>query len=164
MSSTPNDNRANGRGLVGKGCVGHALSPGTSLLGTDRSSIGHSGVPVTRSNTYRNPILVACATTSIILPGCEGSRTVSKNTCGTQRPQSPQRNLGFPSFAVFAAFAFFVEHFLQHVLISRSRPSPSPSRSASHRRRDRRGCTGSRPAGAASTACRHRKCWCARAA
>jgi hypothetical protein len=58
-SSTPNVIFANGGGLVGKGCVGHACSPGTSLFGTGRSSIGHSGSPVTRLNTYRKPVLPA---------------------------------------------------------------------------------------------------------
>ena len=45
------DCRANGGGLVGIGWVGDETSPGTSLFGTGRSSIGHSGVPVFRSNT-----------------------------------------------------------------------------------------------------------------
>src|SRR5689334_18915898 len=43
--------RAKGGGAVGNGCVGHASSPGIRLLGTGRSSMGHSGLPVTRSNT-----------------------------------------------------------------------------------------------------------------
>ena len=42
-------------------------SPGISLDGTRRSSIGHIGSPVTRSNTYRKPVLPAWATTSIVL-------------------------------------------------------------------------------------------------
>src|SRR3954454_19145031 len=33
--------RANGGGMVGKGCVGEVHSPGTSDFGTGRSSIGH---------------------------------------------------------------------------------------------------------------------------
>src|SRR5690349_19583771 len=33
-------------GLVGYGCVGLAFSPGMSLAGTGRSSIGHTGWPV----------------------------------------------------------------------------------------------------------------------
>src|SRR5687767_8348973 len=41
--------RAKAGGLVGYGCVGHACSPGMWLFGTDRSLIGHSGSPVTRS-------------------------------------------------------------------------------------------------------------------
>jgi hypothetical protein len=41
----------NAGGLVGNGCVGHASSPGTSLFGAGRSSMGHTGLPVTRSNT-----------------------------------------------------------------------------------------------------------------
>ena len=49
-------------GLVGNGCVGLAFSPGMSLAGTARSSIGHTGCPVTRSNTYRNPCLPGTAT------------------------------------------------------------------------------------------------------
>ncbi len=33
-----------------------------------RSSIGHNGCPVTRSNTYRNACLVGCATALMIFP------------------------------------------------------------------------------------------------
>ena len=43
--------RLKGGTTVGKGCVGDVTSPGTSDFGTGRSSIGHSGLPVTRSNT-----------------------------------------------------------------------------------------------------------------
>ena len=50
------------------GCVGQACSPGTSLFGTGRSSMGHTGSPVTRSNTNTKPCLVACATASMRLP------------------------------------------------------------------------------------------------
>ena len=46
--------RENGGGFVGKGCVGHSVSPGTVVFcGTARSVIGQIGFPVTRSNTYR---------------------------------------------------------------------------------------------------------------
>src|SRR5215467_4066867 len=38
-------------GFVGNGCVAAYHSPGTSPLATGRSSIGHTGCPVTRSNT-----------------------------------------------------------------------------------------------------------------
>src|SRR5262249_11941529 len=57
MSFSVNDCRANGGGAVGKGCVGDVFSPGASVCGTGRSSIGHSGAPVTRSKTYKNPCL-----------------------------------------------------------------------------------------------------------
>src|SRR4029450_3063412 len=40
-------------GLVTNGCVGAYHSPGTSPFGTGRSSIGHTGFAVPRSNTYR---------------------------------------------------------------------------------------------------------------
>ena len=52
------------------GCVGQgqACSPGIWLLGTGRSSIGQSGLPVTRSNTYRKPCLDDSATTSNSFP------------------------------------------------------------------------------------------------
>ena len=60
--------RANGGSTVGNGCVGQACSPGTSLFGTARSSIGNTGSPVTRSNTNMKPCLVASATASIVLP------------------------------------------------------------------------------------------------
>src|SRR5687767_12736793 len=42
---------AKGGGVVGKGWVFHACSPGTSLGGTGRSSIGQIGSPVTRLKT-----------------------------------------------------------------------------------------------------------------
>jgi len=51
ISSTVSRCGANGGGAVGNGCVGHAASPGISLEGTRRSSMGHIGSPVTRSNT-----------------------------------------------------------------------------------------------------------------
>ena len=38
-------------GLVGYGCVGDVHSPGTSVCGTGRSSMGQTGSPVARSNT-----------------------------------------------------------------------------------------------------------------
>jgi hypothetical protein len=69
-SSTVNVCFANGGGLVGNGCVGHACSPGTSLCGTARSSIGHNGSPVTRLNTYRKPVFPAWATASTRRPLC----------------------------------------------------------------------------------------------
>src|SRR3954452_17805737 len=43
--------RAKGGGRVGIGCVGQVFSPGMSLFGTGRSSIGQSGFPFTRSKT-----------------------------------------------------------------------------------------------------------------
>lgn len=55
-------------GLSCKGLVGEACSPGTSLVGTGRSSIGNNGLPVTRSNTNIMPCFEPCATASIILP------------------------------------------------------------------------------------------------
>src|SRR5262245_7123109 len=43
---------ANAGGFVGNGCVGYGTSPGISeLVSTGRSSIGQTGVPVTRSKT-----------------------------------------------------------------------------------------------------------------
>ena len=50
-SSSVSPLRENGAGLVGNGCVGAACSPGTVDCGTGRSSIGHTGLPVTRSKT-----------------------------------------------------------------------------------------------------------------
>ena len=58
----------NGGGVAGNGCVGQASSPATSLGGTGRSSIGHTGTPVTRSKTKANPCLVSCTTASMRLP------------------------------------------------------------------------------------------------
>jgi hypothetical protein len=43
--------RSNAGGLVGNGCVAAVRSPGTSLCGTGRSTIGQIGSPVTRSKT-----------------------------------------------------------------------------------------------------------------
>src|SRR5271154_4893516 len=43
--------RAYAGGLVGNGCVGEYHSPGTSPAGTGFSTIGHTGLPVTRSKT-----------------------------------------------------------------------------------------------------------------
>ena len=58
-----------GGGLVGNGCVGYSTSPGTSVVvSTARSSMGHTGSPVTRSNTYVKPCFDTCATASISRP------------------------------------------------------------------------------------------------
>ena len=54
--------RANGGGRVGWGCVGAVRSPGVSEVGTGRSSMGHTGRPVSRSKTNANPCLVSCTT------------------------------------------------------------------------------------------------------
>ena len=62
--------RANGRGLVGMGCVAAVTSPGTSLRGKRRYSTGKSDFPVTRSNRKMNPCFVVCATASIVRPPC----------------------------------------------------------------------------------------------
>src|SRR5207244_12571764 len=45
--------RASGGGFTGNGCVGNASSPGTSLVGTGRSSTPKIGRPVSRFRTYR---------------------------------------------------------------------------------------------------------------
>ena len=59
---------ANGAGLVGNGWVAEVCSPGTVDWGTGRSSIGHTGWPVTRSKTYRKPVLLGCMTASMRRP------------------------------------------------------------------------------------------------
>src|SRR5688572_31138613 len=59
---------SNAGGLVGNGCVGHGASPGTSLRPTGRSSIGHTGRPLTRSKTNAQPCFVSCTTASMRLP------------------------------------------------------------------------------------------------
>ena len=51
MSSTLNVCLMYGGGFVGSGCVGQLCSCCIALFGTGRSSIGHMGSPVTRSNT-----------------------------------------------------------------------------------------------------------------
>jgi hypothetical protein len=58
----------NAGGFDGTGCVGHACSPGMSLDGTGRSSIGHTGAPVSRSNTNAQPCFVSCTTASMRFP------------------------------------------------------------------------------------------------
>src|SRR5437660_5368327 len=55
-------------GLVGNGWVGDVFSPGASDCGTGRSTIGHTGWPVTRSKTYSQPTLCGSATALIIRP------------------------------------------------------------------------------------------------
>src|SRR5262249_48404422 len=49
-------------GFVGMGCVSEYHSPATLPASTFRSSIGQTGFPVTRSNTYKNPCFEGCAT------------------------------------------------------------------------------------------------------
>src|SRR5215471_5104508 len=51
ISSAVNFWTEKGGGLTGNGCVGQACSPGISLLGTGRSSMGQRGAPVERLNT-----------------------------------------------------------------------------------------------------------------
>src|SRR5580658_10353672 len=60
--------RPYGGGLVGKGCVGEYHSPGTVPFSTGFSTIGHTGSPVTRSNTYSTAILLVTITALIFLP------------------------------------------------------------------------------------------------
>src|SRR4051812_35698204 len=56
-SASERDWRQNGGGLVGKGCVAAACSPGTFEGGTGRSSIGKTGLPVSRSKRKTKPVL-----------------------------------------------------------------------------------------------------------
>ena len=67
-SSTATPCRSYAGGLVGKGCVGAVRSPGMLDVGTGFSMNGHTGFPVTRSNTYVNDYLVSCTTASIFFP------------------------------------------------------------------------------------------------
>ena len=60
--------RPSGGGLSGNGCVGHACSPGTVLLGTGRSSMPKSGSPVTRLKMKSNVIFVITATAGMVWP------------------------------------------------------------------------------------------------
>ncbi len=55
-------------GRVGNGWVGDVRSPGTSLCGTSRSSMGQTGSPVTRSKTKTSPCLVSWVTASTRRP------------------------------------------------------------------------------------------------
>ena len=69
--------RSKAAGQVGNGWVGAARSPGTSLGGTSRSSISHTGLPVTRSKTKAKACLVTWATPRTRLPP-----TVASNRLG----------------------------------------------------------------------------------
>ena len=77
------------RGAEGKGWVGEVISPGTSVCGTGRSSIGKSDSPVRRSNTNRIPILVACTSAGTSSPprrsvtnvGCAGTSKSQRSWC-----------------------------------------------------------------------------------
>ena len=51
MSSMVKVWRPKGGTTVGNGCVGQDCSPGMSVCGTGRSSIGQMGAPVTRLKT-----------------------------------------------------------------------------------------------------------------
>ena len=79
-SSSPTPWCANAGGRVGNGWVDDACSPGTVDGGTGRSSIGHTGSPVARSKTYRNPVLLGCITalmrrpSTVISPSVGGPR------------------------------------------------------------------------------------------
>ena len=57
-----------GSGLVGNGCVGDVQLPGTVVCGTGRSSIGHTGSPVTRLNVKMKPCFVVWMTAGTGLP------------------------------------------------------------------------------------------------
>ena len=59
---------ASGGGIEGNGCIAHAFSPGMSDAGTLRSSMGHNGLPVSRSKTQTKPCLLTWATASMVLP------------------------------------------------------------------------------------------------
>src|SRR5687767_400794 len=58
--------RSKAGGLDGNGCVGEYHSPGTSPMATGRSTIGQTGCPVARSNTYTQPCFVGCAIALIV--------------------------------------------------------------------------------------------------
>jgi len=53
--------RSEAGGFVGNGCVRDALSPGTVADGTGRSSIGHTGLPVTRLVLVQTDLSHACS-------------------------------------------------------------------------------------------------------
>ena len=67
-SSTVTPCRSNGAGFVGNGWVGDVCSPGVFDCGTGRSSIGHTGWPLTRSKTNANACLVTWTTARILRP------------------------------------------------------------------------------------------------
>ena len=72
--------RSNAGGLVGNGCVGEVFSPGTFDCGTGRSSIGHTGLPLVRSSTNRNPFLFGCITALILRPSTVMSPSIAGPT------------------------------------------------------------------------------------
>ena len=55
-------------GFDGNGCVGEAFSPGASDAGTGFSTIGHTGLPVTRSRMYAHDCFVTWTTALIFFP------------------------------------------------------------------------------------------------
>ena len=86
-SSTDTPWRSNGGGLVTNGCVGAYHSPGTSPFSTGRSTIGHTGWPVARSNTYTHPCFDGCATALIVLPSTVRSARIGAQ--GMSQSQMP---------------------------------------------------------------------------
>jgi hypothetical protein len=67
---------SNAAGFVTCGCVGQARSLGESDAGTGRSSIGHTGCPVSRLKTYAQPCFVASITMGTRRPSTVTSTTV----------------------------------------------------------------------------------------
>ena len=57
-SSSVRPSGFSGAGQVGNGCVGASCSPGTMDDGTSRSSIGHTGSPVSRLKAKVMPCFV----------------------------------------------------------------------------------------------------------
>ena len=64
--------RSKGLGQEGMGCVEALCSPGMVDGGTGVSTMGHIGVPVTRSKTYANACLVTCTTIRCSVPSSWG--------------------------------------------------------------------------------------------
>ena len=67
-----------GAGCVGNGWVWASFSPGTIDCGTGRSSIGHTGSPVTRLKAKVKPCLVVWTSIGICWPS-----TVASTRIGT---------------------------------------------------------------------------------
>src|SRR5262245_66120426 len=77
----------NGSGFTGKGCVGDACSPGTSLFGTGRSSMSKIGLPVTRLSVNINPVLLTMMTAGTVVPPRRRS-TSSRGDPGSEAQKS----------------------------------------------------------------------------
>ena len=129
-SSTVTPCRSNGGGLVGNGCVGDVCSPGVFDCGTGRSSIGHTGCPVTRSKTNANACFVSWTTALIRRPS-----TVMSARIGRRRqvvvPQVVMNELVVPD--AFAGLALDAHEGVRKQVVAGTMPAVHVARRAGER-------------------------------